>query len=218
MTPSAQSHSLNRAASTLSHEATTIPAIFDIFDAPARLIDDDAETYLPENFRSPKHYIPSPFCPPSSAISSPSSASSSNTSPSLSSVASSSRLLSYTSPVILFDGPAHPSRPIIVTTRHRNSSSLASSGSSITYSPPEPIIFDGPSRPRRRGPAAMAKSEVGQFDTSSQSKRTSLKSLQVGSLSQALAAVTAVAGIVLYQLYGQPFTPKKRLSSEKHLH
>lgn len=168
MTPSAQSHSLNRAASTLSHEATTIPAIFDIFDAPARLIDDDAETYLPENFRSPKHYIPSPFCPPSSAISSPSSASSSNTSPSLSSVASSSRLLSYTSPVILFDGPAHPSRPIIVTTRHRNSSSLASSGSSITYSSPEPIIFDGPSRPKRRGPAAMAKSEVGQFDTSSQ--------------------------------------------------
>lgn len=163
---STQSHALNRAASTLSPEATAIPAIFDIFDVPARLIDDDAETYLPENFRSPKHYIPSPFCPPSSVQSSASNATSSKTAaPTVSSVASGSRLLSHTQPVILFDGPAHPSRPIIVTTRHRNASSLASSGSSSAYLTPEPIIFDGPSRPRRRGHAAMSQSEVGQCDT-----------------------------------------------------
>ena len=77
---------------------------------------------------------------------------------------------------IIFDGPARPRHPPRVTSRHnhaRASSTVAASGKPMPLNPfegvdmkkyvppaplPEPMVFDGPAKPRRKVPVQVKKS------------------------------------------------------------
>ncbi|KAH8112954.1 hypothetical protein DFH11DRAFT_1744749 [Phellopilus nigrolimitatus] len=184
-----------RAASTLSRSrAAPQIEIFDIFDAPARMIREDAPSFA----SVARTYLPSPFRPRSASQASASASTvfmaGTTSAPlagtrALSTLASSPRPHAHTAGphVIFFSGPARPRRPPFQPSARyeRNASTRAGSD---TYVPHAPEVFAGPARPRRRLPVAAKKSD-----------------LPLNSKSSAwLVALVGLFGVGAYQTYDAP--------------
>ena len=156
-----------RCASSFAPDAMAMQTGLDIFDVPARMIDEEAHSPLSPKERLWRDYLPSQFRPQAAPEKSPrqvdpasvETEQETTSQPPVVRVTTQKRV--YSPPaVILFDGPARPQRQPETATRHRRSASSLSMPRPLIYTPPVPIIYDGPANPKRRKPVASTKADV----------------------------------------------------------